>query len=52
MTLLPLAYCESRIGNVRNSLADISKAKMLISYEPLFSLKDRLKKICNTIDMY
>ena len=33
---------ESRTGDVRNSLADISKAKKLLGYNPLFSFKDGL----------
>ncbi|MGB1247456.1 MAG: SDR family oxidoreductase [Chitinophagales bacterium] len=33
---------ESRAGDVRNSLADISKAKNLLGYNPKFSFKDGL----------
>jgi UDP-N-acetylglucosamine/UDP-N-acetylgalactosamine 4-epimerase len=33
---------ESRTGDVRNSLADISKARKLLGYNPLFSFKDGL----------
>jgi len=33
---------EIRTGDVRNSLADISKAKKLLGYNPLFSFKDGL----------
>jgi UDP-N-acetylglucosamine 4-epimerase len=33
---------ESRTGDVRNSLADISKARELLNYNPLFSFKDGL----------
>lgn len=33
---------ESRTGDVRNSLADISKARKLLGYKPLFSFKDGL----------
>lgn len=33
---------ESRTGDVRNSLADISKARTLLGYNPLFSFKDGL----------
>lgn len=33
---------ESRKGDVRNSLADISKAQALLGYKPLFSFKDGL----------
>ncbi|MCB9257377.1 MAG: SDR family oxidoreductase [Chitinophagales bacterium] len=32
----------SREGDVRNSLADISKARKLLGYQPLFSFKDGL----------
>lgn len=35
-------YRESRKGDVRNSLADISKAEKLLKYKPLFSFKDGL----------
>lgn len=31
---------ETRAGDVRNSLADISKAKRLLNYNPLFSFED------------
>ena len=33
---------ESRKGDVKNSLADISKAKELLGYQPLFNFKDGL----------
>lgn len=33
---------ETREGDVRNSLADISKARNLLGYKPLFSFKDGL----------
>ena len=33
----------SRQGDVKDSLADISKAKQLLDYEPLFSVEDGLK---------
>ncbi len=36
-------YGPSRRGDVRDSLADISKAKNLLGYEPLFSVRDGLK---------
>jgi UDP-N-acetylglucosamine 4-epimerase len=35
-------YREDRIGDVRNSLADISKACQYLSYVPLFNLKNGL----------
>ena len=42
-TALSPVYCESRQGDVRDSLADISKAKALIGYEPKFSILQGLK---------
>ena len=33
----------SRKGDVRDSLADISKAKLLLGYDPLFSVKDGME---------
>jgi UDP-N-acetylglucosamine 4-epimerase len=36
-------YMPKRIGDVLNSLADISKAKKMIDYQPGFSVKDGLK---------
>ncbi|MFK5983284.1 MAG: SDR family oxidoreductase [Flavobacteriaceae bacterium] len=36
-------YGNPRIGDVRDSLADISKAKDLLGYEPLFSVKEGMK---------
>lgn len=36
-------YGPERRGDVRHSLADISKAKSLLGYEPAFSVKDGLK---------
>lgn len=36
-------YGPSRKGDVRDSLADISKAKTLLGYNPLFSVKDGLQ---------
>jgi len=41
-------FRESRTGDVRNSLADISKAKKLIGYNPLFSFKDGLPITVNS----
>lgn len=35
---------EARKGDIRNSLADISKAKELLGYEPTFQFDDGLKK--------
>ncbi len=39
---VPPIYGEPRKGDVRDSLADISKAKELIGYNPLFSVKEGL----------
>ena len=36
-------YREARQGDIRNSLADISKAKKLLAYEPTFQFDDGLK---------
>jgi UDP-N-acetylglucosamine 4-epimerase len=36
-------YREPRQGDIQNSLADISKAKRLLDYKPLFSFGDGLK---------
>lgn len=36
-------YRESRKGDVRNSLADISKAQKYLGYKPLFSFEDGMK---------
>lgn len=38
------AYREARIGDVRNSLADISKAASLLSYQPNVKFPDGLRK--------
>lgn len=35
-------YGESRIGDVRDSLADISKAKKIIGYQPIYNVRDGL----------
>jgi nucleoside-diphosphate-sugar epimerase len=42
-------YQESRAGDVRDSLADISKAAALLGYAPTVSLSDGLKR---TLDWY
>lgn len=36
-------YGDHRIGDVRDSLADISKANNLLGYKPLFSVKEGMK---------
>ena len=40
---IPAQYREDRKGDVKHSLADISKAKKLIGYEPRISVTDGLK---------
>lgn len=40
--LMPV-YRESRLGDVRDSLADISKAKKLLNYQPTITLANGLK---------
>lgn len=37
-------YGPNRLGDIPHSLADISKAKNLLGYEPRFSIKDGLKE--------
>jgi UDP-N-acetylglucosamine 4-epimerase len=38
-----IQYCEERSGDIKRSLADISKAAILINYEPLFDLSEGIK---------
>ena len=40
---IQVTYGPSRRGDVRDSLADISKAKRLLGYDPLFSVKDGME---------
>src|SRR5687768_13408237 len=42
-------YAESRAGDVRDSQADIGKARNLLGYQPIVSFEDGLKK---TVDWY
>ena len=42
-------YAESRAGDVRDSQADIGKARKLLGYQPIVSFEDGLKK---TVDWY
>jgi len=42
-------HVEARLGDVRNSQADISKARRLLGYEPIVSFEDGLAK---TLDWY
>lgn len=51
-TLLELAnvnfailYEKTRVGDIKNSYADISKAKKLLAYEPKISLKEGLRSL-------
>lgn len=40
-------YQEERPGDIKHSLADISKAKKLINYKPMVKFEDGLKKLIN-----
>ena len=40
---------EARVGDVRNSLADVSKARRFLGYDPLFSFNDGIPL---TVDFY
>ncbi len=42
-------YQEPRVGDVRHSLADTSRARQLLGYEPLVGLREGLQK---TIDWW
>ncbi|MEM2280984.1 MAG: SDR family oxidoreductase [Candidatus Bathyarchaeia archaeon] len=42
---LKIQYCETREGDIRHSVADISKAKEKLSYNPKVSLEDGLRKL-------
>jgi UDP-N-acetylglucosamine 4-epimerase len=42
--LISPIYKDFRPGDIRHSLADISKAKSLLGYEPQYSVKDGLEK--------
>ena len=46
---LEVKYGPARHGDVKDSLADITRARTLLGYEPLVSLEEGLKK---TIDWY
>ncbi len=48
-TSLPPVHTEARAGDVRHSLADISKAKRLLGYEPEVGLEEGLRR---TVDWY
>jgi nucleoside-diphosphate-sugar epimerase len=48
-TSLPPVYADARVGDVRHSLADISKAKRLLGYEPEVDLEEGLRR---TVDWY
>ena len=36
-------YGDSRVGDIKHSLADITKAKNILKYDPLYSIKDGLQ---------
>ena len=40
---LEIRYGKSRAGDIKDSYADISKAKTLLGYEPKVSLRDGLR---------
>lgn len=40
--LIKITYRENRVGDVKHSLADITKAKSLLNYNPLFTFKQGL----------
>lgn len=40
-------HTESRVGDIKNSWADISKAAKFLGYDPEFKLDDGIKKIVN-----
>ena len=46
---LNVTYGPVRSGDVKDSLADITRARTLLGYEPLVSFEEGLKK---TIDWY
>jgi UDP-glucose 4-epimerase len=48
-TTLPPVHAEARAGDVRDSLADISKARQLLGYEPEVDLEEGLRR---TVDWY
>jgi nucleoside-diphosphate-sugar epimerase len=48
-TRIEAKYGPTRSGDVRDSIADITKARTLLGYEPTVSLEEGLKK---TIDWY
>lgn len=40
---IEIKYGPARLGDVKHSLASITRAKILLDYEPLYSIKDGLK---------
>jgi nucleoside-diphosphate-sugar epimerase len=43
-TNLQAIYKETRVGDVRDSQADIAKARTLLGYEPIVGLEDGLRQ--------
>ncbi len=39
-----IEYCDFRVGDIRHSLADISKAYHLLGYRPAYSLREGIKE--------
>jgi nucleoside-diphosphate-sugar epimerase len=46
-TNLKLTYAETRLGDIKNSYADISKAKKILGYTPKVPIKEGLVKLVN-----
>ena len=47
LTLKAPLYCDFREGDVRHSLANISKAKFMLGYQPKFSIRDGMDDVFN-----
>jgi len=47
LTLKAPLYCDFREGDVRHSLADISKAEFMLGYQPKFSIRDGMDDVFN-----
>ncbi len=46
---IEINYNDNRVGDIPHSLADISKAKMRINYNPEYSVKEGLKELIKSI---